>query len=112
MSTCRAKLASLGVDLIPWKGEATPAQALAPTSPPTADIPHGIKETIVLTVRLDAERCRRLFAMALASRRARPIGRSWSRRWMPIWIRWRSDMLTPRRFYVIAVGLITPDRPG
>jgi hypothetical protein len=31
---------------------------------PAADVPHGTKDTIALTVRLDAERYRRLVAYA------------------------------------------------
>jgi hypothetical protein len=58
------KPAPLGADLIVRKGEAAPAQVPTPTSPPAADIPHGAKDTIALTVRLDPERYRRLVAYA------------------------------------------------
>jgi hypothetical protein len=55
------KAASLDADLIARKGEATPAQA--PT-PPVPSVPHGTKDTVALTLRLDQERYRRLVAYA------------------------------------------------
>jgi hypothetical protein len=58
------KAAPLEADLIARKGEAAPAMAPAPTSMPAADVPHGTKDTIALTVRLDSERYRRLVAYA------------------------------------------------
>jgi hypothetical protein len=58
------KAAPLGADLIARKGEAVPAQPPAPTPPPEANTPHGTKDTIALTVRLDPERYRRLVAYA------------------------------------------------
>jgi hypothetical protein len=56
------KAASLEADLIARKGEAAPAPT--PTSIPAADVPHGTKDTIALTLRLDPERYRRLVAYA------------------------------------------------
>jgi hypothetical protein len=58
------KAASLAADLIARKGEAAPAQPPTPTSSPAASGPHGTRETIALTVRLDEERYRRLVAYA------------------------------------------------
>jgi hypothetical protein len=58
------KAASLEADLIARKGEAAPAMAPTPKSMPAADVPHGTKDTIALTVRLDPERYRRLVAYA------------------------------------------------
>jgi hypothetical protein len=58
------KAASLEADLIAPKGEAAPAMAPTPSSMPAADVPHGTKDTIALTVRLDSERYRRLVAYA------------------------------------------------
>jgi hypothetical protein len=58
------KAASLEADLIARKGEAAPAMAPTPSSMPAADVPHGTKDTIALTVRLDSERYRRLVAYA------------------------------------------------
>jgi hypothetical protein len=50
--------------LIARKGEAAPAQITSPASPPAATVPHGTKDTVALTVRLDQERYRRLVAYA------------------------------------------------
>jgi hypothetical protein len=58
------KAAPLDADLIARKGEATPAQIPTPTSPPATTVPHGTKDTVALTVRLDQERYRRLVAYA------------------------------------------------
>jgi hypothetical protein len=58
------KAAPLEADLIARKGEAVPAQMLTPANPPASTVPHGTKETIALTVRLDPERYRRLVAYA------------------------------------------------
>jgi hypothetical protein len=58
------KAASLEPDLIARKGEAAPAMAPTPRNTPAADVPHGTKDTIALTVRLDPERYRRLVAYA------------------------------------------------
>lgn len=58
------KAASLGADLIARKGEAAPAPPPTLTSTPASEVPHGTKDTIALTVRLDAERYRRLVAYA------------------------------------------------
>jgi hypothetical protein len=60
------KAASLEADLIARKGEAAPAMAPAPRTMPaaSADVPHGTKDTIALTVRLDPDRYRRLVAYA------------------------------------------------
>jgi hypothetical protein len=55
------KAASLEADLIARKGEATPA---LPPTPPTAEVPHGTKDTIALTVRLGTNRYPRLVAYA------------------------------------------------
>ena len=60
------KAASLEADLIARKGEAAPAQPPTSTSPSAASVPHGTKDTIALTVRLDEERYRRLVAYAAA----------------------------------------------
>jgi len=54
----------LDADLIARKGEAAPAQIPTPSSPPAASLPHGTKDTVALTVRLDQERYRRLVAYA------------------------------------------------
>jgi hypothetical protein len=62
MATRKVKAASLGAELIARKGEATPAHPPAPPSATAADTPHGTKDTIALTVRLDPERYRRLVA--------------------------------------------------
>jgi hypothetical protein len=58
------KAAPLEADLIARKGEAAPAMAPAPTSMTVTDVPHGTKDTIALTVRLNPERYRRLVAYA------------------------------------------------
>jgi hypothetical protein len=60
------KAASLEADLIARKGEAAPAAATTPTTVPadSANVPHGTKDTIALTVRLDPDRYRRLVAYA------------------------------------------------
>ena len=58
------KAASLAPDLIARKGEAAPAQPPTPPTTPVASVPHGTKDTIALTVRLDSERYRRLVAYA------------------------------------------------
>ena len=58
------KAASLEADLIARKGEAAPAQPPTPTTTPVPRAPHGTRETIALTVRLDEERYRRLVAYA------------------------------------------------
>ena len=50
--------------MIARKGEAVPAQPLTSTTTPVASAPHGTKDTIALTVRLDPERYRRLVAYA------------------------------------------------
>jgi hypothetical protein len=55
----------LNADLIVRKGEAVPAMAPTPTSTPAPSVPHGTKDTIALTVRLDPERYRRLIAYAV-----------------------------------------------
>jgi hypothetical protein len=54
------KATPLAADLIARKGEAAPA----PPTPPAAEVPHGTKDTIALTVRLDPARYRRLVAYA------------------------------------------------
>jgi len=58
------KAAALDADLIARKGEAAPAMAPTPTTIPAPSVPHGTKDTIALTVRLDPERYRRLVAYA------------------------------------------------
>jgi hypothetical protein len=58
------KATSLDAGLIARKGEAAPAQIPTPTSPPAATVPHGTKDTVALTVRLDPERYRRLVSYA------------------------------------------------
>jgi hypothetical protein len=58
------KATPLDADLIARKGEAAPAQIPPPSSPPAASLPHGTKDTVALTVRLDQERYRRLVAYA------------------------------------------------
>jgi hypothetical protein len=58
------KAASLEADLIVRKGEAAPAKPLASTTPPASSVPHGTKNTVALTVRLDQGRYRRLVAYA------------------------------------------------
>lgn len=58
------KAASLEAELIVRKGEAAPAQVPTPSSPPAPTVPHGTKETVALTLRLDQERYRRLVAYA------------------------------------------------
>jgi hypothetical protein len=60
----KAKAAPLEADLIARKGEAAPARAPTPASPPASTVPHGTKDTVALTVRLDQERYRRLVAYA------------------------------------------------
>jgi hypothetical protein len=58
------KAAPLEADLIARKGEAAPAQIPTPTSPPATTVPHGTKDTVALTLRLDQARYRRLVAYA------------------------------------------------
>jgi hypothetical protein len=58
------KAMPLDADLIARKGEAAPAQSPVPTPPPAANVPHGTKDTVALTLRLDPERYRRLVAYA------------------------------------------------
>jgi hypothetical protein len=58
------KAASLEADLIARKGEAAPAQTPAPMTTLGSSTPHGTRDTIALTVRLDPERYRRLVAYA------------------------------------------------
>jgi hypothetical protein len=58
------KAAPLEADLIARKGEAAPAQVPTPASPPASIGPHGTKDTVALTVRLDQQRYRRLVAYA------------------------------------------------
>jgi hypothetical protein len=58
------KATPLDVDLIARKGEAAPAMAPTPTSTPASSVPHGTKDTITLTVRLNSERYRRLVSYA------------------------------------------------
>jgi hypothetical protein len=53
------KAAALHADLLVRKGDAQPATAETPAPPA---LPHGIKETVAVTVRLDAERYHRLVA--------------------------------------------------
>jgi hypothetical protein len=60
----KPKATPLGADLIARKGEASPAQPPAPRTSSAPDVPHGTKDTIALTVRLDPERYRRLVAYA------------------------------------------------
>jgi hypothetical protein len=60
----KPKAMPLGADLIARKGEATPAQPPAPGALTPPDMPHGTKDTIALTLRLDPERYRRLVAYA------------------------------------------------
>jgi hypothetical protein len=60
----KRKAASLDADLIARKGEAAPALAPTPTSTTASIVPHGTKDTVALTVRLDQERYRRLVAYA------------------------------------------------
>jgi hypothetical protein len=57
------KAAPLDADLIARKGEAAPAQIPTPTAP-ASSLPHGTKDTVALTLRLDQERYRRLVAYA------------------------------------------------
>jgi hypothetical protein len=57
------KATPLDAGLIARKGEAMPAQIPTPTNPP-ASTPHGTKDTVALTLRLDQERYRRLVAYA------------------------------------------------
>lgn len=54
------KAAALHADLLVRKGDAQPAMAETPAPP--AALPHGTKETVAVTVRLDAERYHRLVA--------------------------------------------------
>ena len=63
----RPKTAQLGADLIPRKGEALPAGARVHTteSRTDPDIPRGTKDTVAVTVRLDAERYRRLVSYGI-----------------------------------------------
>jgi hypothetical protein len=56
------KAAPLEADLIARKGEAAPAQIPTTASPPASTVPHGTKDTVALTVRLDPARYRRLIA--------------------------------------------------
>jgi hypothetical protein len=58
------KATPLDADLIARKGEAAPARIPTPASPPAPEVPHGTKDTVALTVRLDQERYRRLVAYA------------------------------------------------
>jgi hypothetical protein len=58
------KATPLDADLIARKGEAAPAQIPTSTSSPASAVPHGTKDTVALTVRLDQERYRRLVAYA------------------------------------------------
>jgi hypothetical protein len=58
------KATPLDAGLIARKGEAAPAQIPTPPSPPASAVPHGTKDTVALTVRLDQERYRRLVAYA------------------------------------------------
>ena len=58
------KAASLEADLITRKGEATPARVPTPARPPAPSTPHGTKDTVALTLRLDQVRYRRLIAYA------------------------------------------------
>jgi hypothetical protein len=60
----KPKAMPLGADLIARKGEAIPAQPPVPDASTATDVPHGTKDTIALTVRLDPERYRRLVAYA------------------------------------------------
>jgi hypothetical protein len=53
------KAAALHADLLVRKGDATPATVETPVA---AALPHGTKETVAVTVRLDAERYHRLVA--------------------------------------------------
>jgi hypothetical protein len=57
------KAAPLDADLIAKKGEAVPAQVPTPPTP-ASSVPHGTKDTVALTLRLDQERYRRLVAYA------------------------------------------------
>ena len=88
------KAASLEADLIARKGEAAPAQPPTPTSTPAADVPHGTKDTIALTVRLDPERTGGWSPMRPGLCHARPTRTSWSKPWMPTSTRWRNNVLT------------------
>jgi len=56
------KATPLDADLIARKGEAAPAQLPTPANAPASTIPHGTKDTIALTLRLDPARYRRLIA--------------------------------------------------
>jgi hypothetical protein len=58
------KATPLDADLIARKGEAAPAQLPSSASQPLAAVPHGTKDTVALTLRLDQERYRRLVAYA------------------------------------------------
>ena len=58
------KATPLDAGLIARKGEATPAQMPAAPSAAASTVPHGTKDTVALTVRLDQERYRRLVAYA------------------------------------------------
>jgi hypothetical protein len=62
MATRNATL--LAADSIARKGAAAPAQPPAPTTTPAPSVPHGTKDTMALTVRLDPERYRRLVVYA------------------------------------------------
>jgi hypothetical protein len=88
------KATPLDADLIARKGETAPAQIPTPPSPPAASVPHGTKDTVALTVRLDHARYRGSSRTGRNSPPVRPIRRSWSRPSMPISIRWRNDVLT------------------
>ena len=78
------KAASLAPDLIARKGEAAPAQPPAPTTTSAPRVPHGTKDTIALTARLDSERYRRLVPMRPGLCRGRPTRTSSSKPWMLI----------------------------
>jgi hypothetical protein len=56
------KATPLDADLIARKGEAAPAQIPTPAHPPASSMPHGTKDAVALTVRLDPARYRRLIA--------------------------------------------------
>jgi hypothetical protein len=88
------KVSSLAPDLIACKGEVTLAMPPTLTSTPTTSTPHGTKNTIALTMRLDPNRYRRLVAYAARLRRARLTRLSWSQPWMSISPRRRNDVLT------------------
>jgi hypothetical protein len=58
------KAAPLEADLIARKGEAAPARIPTVANTPAPTVPHGTKDTVALTVRLDQDRYRRLVAYA------------------------------------------------